>query len=79
MHDNSSDADDGPAAEPSQTEAQGIAGEGLSAVDYLRLAEECLLVAALTKDPEKAAELIKTGDDYLRRATKWLADRIKDR
>jgi hypothetical protein len=40
--------------------------EGLSAADYCRLAEECLSLAALTKDPEKASELVKTGDDYLR-------------
>jgi hypothetical protein len=78
MHDNASDGGDGPPTDPSEPEAQGIAGEGLSAADYLRLAEECLLVASLTKDPEKAAEFVSTGDDYLRRAAKWLADRIKD-
>jgi hypothetical protein len=50
----------------------------LSASDYLRLAEECLLLATLAKDPDKAAELVKTGDDYLRRAAKGLAHRIKD-
>jgi hypothetical protein len=50
----------------------------LSAADNLRLAEECLLVASFTKDSEKAAEFVSTGDDYLRRAAKWLADRIKD-
>jgi hypothetical protein len=80
MHDNSSDGDDGRPTDPSEPEAQkGIAGEELNAVDYLRLAEECLLVASLTKDPEKSAELVKTGDEYLRRAANWLADRIKDR
>jgi hypothetical protein len=36
------------------------------------------IVASLTKDPEKAAELIRTADEYLRRADRWLADRIKD-
>jgi hypothetical protein len=78
MHDNSNDGDDGPPTDPSEPEAQGIAGEGLSAVDYLHLAEECLMVASLTKDPEKVAELIRAADEYLRRADKWLADRIKD-
>jgi hypothetical protein len=38
-----------------------------------------MTLASLTQDPEKAAELVKTGDDYLRRAAKWLADQIKDR
>jgi hypothetical protein len=52
--------------------------EGFSAADYLRLAEECLTLASLSKDPEKAAELLKTADEYLRRAAKWLADQIKN-
>jgi hypothetical protein len=51
----------------------------LSAADYLRLAEECMSLAAVAKDPEKAAELIKTGDDYLRRAAQSIADRLKGR
>jgi hypothetical protein len=78
MHDSSSDWDDGPPADPSEPGAQGVAREGLSAADYLHLAEECLLVASLTKDPEKAAELVKAGDEYLRLAAKWLADQLKD-
>ena len=79
MHDSSSDnGDDGPPADHSEPEAQGVAGEVLSAADYLHLAEECLLVASLTKDSEKAAELVKAGDDYLRLAAKWLADQLKD-
>jgi hypothetical protein len=77
MHDNSSGGDDGPPAGP-EPQAQGVAGEGLRAADYLHLAEECLLVASLTEDPEKAAELVKAGDDYLRRAAEWLADQLKN-
>ena len=50
----------------------------LSATDYLHLAEECLVLASLTKDPEKAAELVRAGDDYLRLAAKWLADQLKN-
>jgi hypothetical protein len=48
------------------------------AAAYCHLAEECFLMAALTKDPEAAAELVKAGDDYLRRAAEWLGDRLKD-
>jgi hypothetical protein len=36
-----------------------------SAVDYCRLAEECFFLAAVARDPEVAAQLIKAGDDYL--------------
>jgi hypothetical protein len=79
MHDNSTGGDDAAATDPSEPEGRSVDAEGLSASDYLRLAEECLLLATLAKDPDKAAELVKTGDDYLRRAAKWLADRIKDR
>ena len=78
MHDNSTDGDDGPHTDPAEPKVRNVATDGLSAADYLRLAEECMTLASLTKDPEKAAELIKTGDDYLRRAAKWLADQIKD-
>jgi hypothetical protein len=48
------------------------------AADYCHLAEECLAMAAFAKDPEAAVELVKAGDDYLRRAAEWLADRCKD-
>jgi hypothetical protein len=52
--------------------------KGLSASDYLHLAEECLLLAALTEDPEKVAELVKTADDYLRRSAEMIADQLKN-
>jgi hypothetical protein len=78
MHDGSSDGDGGPPADPSEPGAQGIAREGLSATDYLHLAEECLLAASLTKDAEKAAELVKASDEYLRLAAKLLADQLKN-
>jgi hypothetical protein len=79
MHDSSSDAGgDGPPPDPSEPEAQVLAREGFSATDYLHLAEECLVLASLTKDPEKAAELVRAGDDYLRLAAKWLADQLKN-
>jgi hypothetical protein len=45
--------------------------------DYCHLAEECFILAAMTKDPEAAAELVKAGDGYLRRAAEWLADQSK--
>jgi hypothetical protein len=47
------------------------------AAAYCQLAEECFLMAALAKDPEAAAELVKAGDDYLRRAAEWLGDQLK--
>jgi hypothetical protein len=79
MHDSSSDAgDDDPPPNPSESEVQALAGESFHAAEYLHLAEECLLLASLTKDPEKAAELVKAGDDYLRLAAKWLADRLEN-
>jgi hypothetical protein len=78
MHDSSSDGDDDRPADPSVPAAPGVVGEGLSATDYLHLAEECLLAASLTKDHEKAAELVKAGDEYLRLAAKWLADQLKN-
>ena len=75
----SSDAGgDGPPSDRSEPEAQALARKGFSAADYLHLAEECLLLASLTTDPEKAAELVKAGDDYLRLAAKWLADQLKN-
>jgi hypothetical protein len=79
MHDNSSGGDDVPPTDPPpERQAQDVATEGLSASDYLHLAEECLLLASLTKDPEKVAELLRTSDDYLRRASKWIADQLKN-
>jgi hypothetical protein len=51
--------------------------EGFKAADYCHLAEECFFLAAVTKDPEAATELLKAGDDYLRRAAEWLADQLK--
>jgi hypothetical protein len=59
---------DDPHTDAPEPEPDNPAVEGLSAVDYLRLAEECMSLAALTTSPEKAVELIKTGDDYLRLA-----------
>jgi hypothetical protein len=79
MHHNSDDGADTPPTDPPEQHAQDVGIGRLSAADCLHLAEECLLIASLTKDdPEKVAELIKTADDYLRRAAKWLADRIKE-
>jgi hypothetical protein len=72
MQDHSSDGDDAP------PQARDVAAEGLSASDYLHLAEECLLLASLAKDPEQVAELVKTSDDYQRRAAKWIADQLKN-
>jgi hypothetical protein len=76
MQDNSSDGDDGPPTDPPDPRPQDVSAEGLSAVDYLHLAEECLLLASLAKGPEKA-ELLKTSDDYLRRAAQLIADQLK--
>jgi hypothetical protein len=59
-------------------EAAGPGMEGFKAADYCHLAEECFFLAAVTKDPEAAAELLKAGDDYLRRAAEWLADQLKN-
>ena len=77
MHDSEIDGDDHPSSDSPEPEAPGAAATDLSAADYLRLAEECLSLASLTKDPEKAAELVNTSDDYLRRAAKWLADQLE--
>ena len=51
--------------------------EALSAGDYCHLAEECFFLAAVAKDPEAAAKLVKAGDDYLRCAAGWLADQLR--
>jgi hypothetical protein len=59
-------------------EASGPGMEGFKAADYCHLAEECFFLAAVTKDPEAAAELLKAGDDYLRRAAEWLANQLKN-
>lgn len=66
MH--STTGDDDPHTDAPEPESSNAAAEGLGAVDYLRLAEECMTLAAFSTDPERAAELIKTGDEYLRRA-----------
>jgi hypothetical protein len=58
-------------------DAAGPRMEGFKAADYCHLAEECFFLAAVTKDPEAATELLKAGDDYLRRAAEWLADQLK--
>jgi hypothetical protein len=64
--------DDGASAE-----ARDHGMKTLNAGDYCHLAEECFVLAAATKDPEAAAELIKAGDDYLRCAAVWLANQIR--
>jgi hypothetical protein len=77
MHDNSADEDDGRRTDP-QDSAKSVAAGGLSATDYCRLAEECMALAVFANDAEKAAEFVKTGDDYLRRAAQLIADRLKN-
>jgi hypothetical protein len=77
MH--SANGDDDPRTDPPEPETQNVAAEGLSAADCLRLAEECMTLAALSKDREKAAELVKTGDDYLRHAAQLISDHLKGR
>jgi hypothetical protein len=77
MHDSRTDGDDHPSSDSPSPGASGVAATGLSAADYLRPAQECLSLASLTKDPEEAAELVKTSDDYLRRAAKWIADQLE--
>jgi hypothetical protein len=78
MHDDSTGGDNAAATDPPEPEGRSVDAESLGAAQYLRLAEECLLLATLAKDPEKAAEFVKTGDAYLRRAAMWLADRINE-
>ena len=78
MQGNSSDGDDAKHKDTPEPQPKDVAAEGLSVTDYLRLAEECLLLASLAKDPEEVAELLKTSDDYLRRAAEWLADQLKN-
>ena len=81
MNDMPIDAD---GADPSRPPAgediaqpQGVGMEALSAADYCHLAEECFFLAAVAKDPEAAAKLVKAGDDYLRCAAGWLADQLR--
>jgi hypothetical protein len=72
MNDMSIDADGADAAagpEPAgedTAQPQAVGMEALSAADYCHLAEEYFFLAAVAKDPEAAAELVKAGDDYLR-------------
>ena len=70
------DSPDRPTSNLQDGEASGPGG--FKAADYCHLAEECFFLAAVTKDPEAAAELLKAGDDYLRRAAEWLADQLKN-
>jgi hypothetical protein len=58
-------------------EPHGVAMEVLGAADYCHLADECFFLAAVTKDPDAAADLLKSGDDYLRRAAGWVADQLR--
>ena len=61
------------ASAPSQDAGMGA----LSAADYCHLAEECFFLAAVEKDPQAAAKLVKTGDDYLRCAARWFSDQLR--
>jgi hypothetical protein len=75
-------ADAAPGRRPAGEETvsappQDIDGEALSAADYCHLAEECFFLAAVEKDPDAAAKLVKTGDDYLRCAARWFADQLR--
>ena len=67
-----------PNAEDSRP-ADGAGMETLSAGDYCHLAEECFFLAAVAKDQQTAADLLKAGDDYLRSASGWLADQLRTR
>jgi hypothetical protein len=49
-------------------QARCIGVKALSVGDYCRLAEECFFLAAVAKDADVAAELLKAGDEYLRGA-----------
>ena len=75
-------ADVAPGRRPAGEETAGApsqdAGvEALSAGDYCHLAEECFFLAAAAKDPEAAAKLVKTGDDYLQCAARWFSDQLR--
>jgi hypothetical protein len=81
MNDMPIDVDDADPSRPLSGEdiaqPQGVGMEALSAADYCHLAEECFFLAAVAKDPEAAAKLVKAGDDYLRCAAGWLADQLR--
>ncbi len=72
-------ADAAPGRRPAgqETPSQDVGMEALSAVDYCHLAEECFFLAAVEKDPQAAAKLVKTGDDYLRCAARWFSDQLR--
>jgi hypothetical protein len=73
-------ADPAPDPQPAgehTAQPQVVGMEALSAADYCHLAEECFFLAAVAKDPEAAAKLVKAGDDYLRCAAGWLADQLR--
>ena len=70
--------DPGPAGEDTaSTQPPGVGIEGLTAADYCHLAEECFVLAAVAKDATAAAELVKTGDDYLQRAAEWFGHQMR--
>jgi hypothetical protein len=79
MNDTSTEADgaDRPPAGKDTALPRGVGMEALGAADYCHLAEECFFLAAVAKDPETAAKLVKAGDDYLRCAAGWLADQLR--
>jgi hypothetical protein len=58
-------------------ETNGAGMEALGAGDYCHLAEECFFLAAVENDPDAAAKLVKTGDDYLQCAARWFADQLR--
>jgi hypothetical protein len=75
-------ADAAPGRRPAGQEtasapSQDAGMEALSAGDYCHLAEECFFLAAVENDPDAAAKLVKTGDDYLRCAARWFSDRLR--
>ena len=75
-------ADVAPGRRPAGEETAGapsqdIDGEALSAGDYCHLAEECFFLAAVENDPDAAAKLVQTGDDYLRCAARWFSDQLR--
>jgi hypothetical protein len=71
--------DPGSAGEgTSDTRSQAVGMEGLTAADYWHLAEECFVLATVAKEPEAAAKLVKTGDNYLRCAAEWFAHQMRE-
>ena len=85
MNETSTEADGADAApgrrpagqETASAPSQDAGMEALSAADYCHLAEECFFLAAVEKDPQAAAKLVKTGDDYLRCAARWFSDQLR--